>query len=172
MQLTLSQVTINQQTFWLGSTLQGLAFVGRANGPANEWRDLLPTATSQIDPAANQVAGRALADYLNGQKTEFSLPLDLSHGTPFQQQVWQALREVPYGATWTYSELAHKLQRPTATRAIASAVGRNPLLMVVPCHRIVRKDGQLGGYRGGLIMKQQLQQLERVNPTESGCKRH
>lgn len=162
MQLTLTQLTIDTQTFWLGSTAQGLAFVGSANGPENEWQPFLPTATATLDANANQAAGQALAAYLSGQKVDFSLPLDLSHGTPFQQQVWQGLRQIPYGETRTYTALAAQLNRPTATRAIASAVGRNPILIVVPCHRIVRKDGQLGGYRGGLTMKQQLLSLEQA----------
>lgn len=162
MQLTLTQLTITEQTFWLGSTSRGLAFVGSTDGPANEWQQFYPTATTHVDPAANQAASCELTAYLTGQKTEFSLPLDLSHGTAFQQQVWQTLQTVPYGTTWTYSDLAAKLRRPAAVRAIASAVGRNPLLMIIPCHRIVRKDGQLGGYRGGLPMKRQLLRLERV----------
>ena len=162
MQLTLTQLTITEQTFWLGSTSRGLAFVGSANGPTDEWQQFYPTATTHVDPNANQTADRELTAYLAGQKTELSLPLDLSYGTAFQQQVWQTLQTVPYGTTWTYSDLAAKLQRPEAVRAIASAVGRNPLLMIIPCHRIVRKDGQLGGYRGGLPMKRQLLRLERV----------
>lgn len=162
MQLTLTELTVNEQHFWLGSTSRGLAFVGSANGPDDEWQQFYPTATTHVDPTANQAASRELTAYLIGQKTEFSLPLDLSHGTAFQQQVWQTLQTVPYGVTLTYSDLAAKLQRPAAVRAIASAVGRNPLLMIIPCHRIVRKDGQLGGYRGGLPMKRQLLRLERV----------
>jgi len=162
MQLTLTQFTVNEQTFWLGSTALGLVFVGSANGPADEWQQFYPTATTHVNPSANQAASHELAAYLAGQKTEFSSPLDLTHGTAFQQQVWQALQTVPYGTTWTYSDLAAKLQRPEAIRAIASAVGRNPLLMIIPCHRIVRKDGQLGGYRGGLPMKRQLLRLEQA----------
>jgi len=160
MRLTLTKLTIATQTFWLGSTTKGLAFVGSANGSDDEWQKFLPTATATLDPTANQGASQALTAYFAGQGTDFSLPLDLSHGTAFQQQVWQGLRQIPYGETRSYTTLAQQLKRPTATRAIASAVGRNPILIFVPCHRILRKDGQLGGYRGGLPMKQQLLRLE------------
>ncbi|MFC6295533.1 methylated-DNA--[protein]-cysteine S-methyltransferase [Lactiplantibacillus daoliensis] len=160
MDLTLTKITIGQQTFWLGSTTKGLAFVGSANGPDDEWQQFYPDANTHFDDTANQMTAQALTTYLNGQKTEFDLPLDLTHGTTFQQQVWGGLRQIPYSQTWTYTTLAERLNRPTATRAIASAVGRNPILIIVPCHRVIRKDGQLGGYRGGLAMKRQLLRLE------------
>lgn len=163
MKLVLSSVTIDHQTYWLGSTIQGLAFVGSANGPKNEWQRFYPEATPSIDQQANQVAATALTTYLTGTSQSFDLFLDQTSGTPFQHQVWQALQQIPYGQTVTYSELATTLNRPTAVRAIASAVGKNPLLIVVPCHRVLRKDGTLGGYRGGLVMKTALLSLEKNN---------
>ena len=88
------------------------------------------------------------------------VPLDL-HGTAFQQQVWRALREVPAGQTVTYAGLAARLQAPTAARAVARACASNPLAVLVPCHRVVRSDGGLGGYRWGVQRKQQLLDAER-----------
>jgi len=163
MHLTLTNTTINQHTYWLGSTERGLAFVGSPDGASDEWQAFFPQATALTDATANQAACQALTNYLTGQITTFDLPLDQAHGTPLQQGVWQALRQLPYGQTCTYSDLATKLKRPKAVRAIASAVGRNPLLIVVPCHRVIRKDGQLGGYRGGLAMKQRLLTLEHAH---------
>ncbi|MFD1421589.1 methylated-DNA--[protein]-cysteine S-methyltransferase [Lactiplantibacillus songbeiensis] len=163
MQLILTNITIQQRHYWLGSTTHGLAFVGSPNGAADEWRQFFPQANASIDEQANQVAGQALTAYLNGQAKSFDLPLDQTTGTALQQQVWQALQQLPYGQTCTYSDLAAQLNRPQAVRAIASAVGRNPLLVVVPCHRVLRKDGQLGGYRGGLPMKRRLLALEQTN---------
>ena len=163
MKLVLSSTTIDHQTYWLGSTQQGLAFVGSANGPKNEYQRFYPEATPIIDQQANQLAVTALATYLTGKSQSFDLPLDQTSGTPLQRQVWQALQQIPYGQTVTYSELATTLNRPTAVRAIASAVGKNPLLIVVPCHRVLRKDGTLGGYRGGLPMKTALLSLEKNN---------
>ncbi|AVK61075.1 methylated-DNA--[protein]-cysteine S-methyltransferase [Lactobacillus sp. CBA3605] len=161
MQLTLTVATIMSHHYLIGSTPIGVAFIGRADGPDNEWQDFLPAATAQVVPTANQAAIRVLTAYLTGKLTTFNCPLDFSHGTPFQQQVWQTLRTIPYGQTWSYTQLAHDLNRPTAVRAIASAVGRNPLLILIPCHRVIRQDGQLGGYRGGLPMKHALLALEK-----------
>lgn len=159
--LTLTQTTVQSQTYWLGSTAQGLAFVGSANGAATEWQDFFPTATPVTDSTANQAAITALTAYLTGTRPTFDLPLDQTQATPLQRSVWQALQTIPYGTTTTYSALATQIHQPTAVRAVATAVGQNPLLMVVPCHRVLRKDGQLGGYRGGLPMKKALLALEK-----------
>ncbi|MCT4458647.1 methylated-DNA--[protein]-cysteine S-methyltransferase [Lactiplantibacillus paraplantarum] len=160
MHLTLTQTTINQQTYWLGATPTGLAFVGRANGPRDEWQTFFKSANIQYDQQVNQQASQELHDYLTGHRRHFEVPLDQTTGTTLQQQVWQALTRIPYGQTATYSQLATMISRPTAIRAVASAVGKNPLLIIIPCHRVCRKDGQLGGYRGGLPMKRALLALE------------
>lgn len=102
-----------------------------------------------------------LEEYFAGRRTEFDLPLNLS-GTPFQRQVWQALRTVPYGRTVTYGELADRLGRPRgAARAVGLANGHNPIGIIVPCHRVVGADGGLTGYGGGLDRKRHLLDLER-----------
>ncbi len=88
-----------------------------------------------------------------------SLPLDL-HGTAFQKKVWKALEGIPKGKTTTYSEIARRIGRPRATRAVASAIGSNPISLIIPCHRVVRKDGGMGGYRWGLDVKRCLLELE------------
>ncbi|MFC6180176.1 methylated-DNA--[protein]-cysteine S-methyltransferase [Lactiplantibacillus daowaiensis] len=164
MKLTLTQLQFEQHTYWLGSTTAGLAFVGSRDGDADEWHQFYPTATATIDSTGNHTAKQAVQAYLTGHSDAFdTLALDLTHGTSFQQAVWHALQAIPYGQTWTYSDLATALNRPQAVRAIASAVGRNPLLIVVPCHRVVRKDGTLGGYRGGLAMKRGLLRLEQTH---------
>lgn len=90
---------------------------------------------------------------------EFSLPLSVL-GTPFQQQVWQALRTIPYGETISYGEQARRIGNPSAVRAVGAANGRNPLPIVLPCHRVIGKNGSLTGYAGGVQIKQFLLQLE------------
>lgn len=100
-----------------------------------------------------------LKDYFTQTGTTFSFPVDLI-GTDFQKQVWQEIHKIPYGTTTTYSALAEKIGRPTAVRAVANAVGRNPLLIVVPCHRVLGKDGSLTGFRGGLPLKRRLLAIE------------
>src|SRR5215469_7813745 len=100
-----------------------------------------------------------LAAYFAGELREFTVPLDV-RGTPFQEKVWAALRTIPYGETWSYGDLARKLGRPTATRAVAHANGDNPIAIVVPCHRVIGSDGELTGYGGGLWRKRALLERE------------
>lgn len=106
-------------------------------------------------------AARQLAAYFAGELSDFDLPL-APHGTEYQLRVWEALRAIPYGHTATYGEIAHRLgQVPGASRAVGLANGRNPIPVVVPCHRVVGADGTLTGYAGGLERKQVLLDLER-----------
>jgi methylated-DNA-[protein]-cysteine S-methyltransferase len=109
-----------------------------------------------LDAAASQ-----LNDYFLGHRQRFELLLDFEQGTPFQQSVWRALLEIPSGETTSYGALAARIGRPQAVRAVGAAVGRNPLGIVVPCHRVVGAGGSLTGYAGGLDRKQMLLQLER-----------
>ena len=127
----------------------------------HEQRHLPPTASfgprdDRVLPALRE----QLPLYFAGELREFDVPLATA-GTPFQQQVWAALREVPYGSTCTYGDLATAIGRPTAVRAVGAANGRNPVCIVVPCHRVVGTDGSLTGYAGGIERKQLLLALER-----------
>ena len=101
-----------------------------------------------------------LGEYFAGQREQFDLPLDLQAGTAFQQTVWQALLAIPRGGTTSYGALSSRIGTPAAVRAVGGAVGRNPLSIVVPCHRVVGSDGSLTGYAGGLQRKTALLRLE------------
>jgi methylated-DNA-[protein]-cysteine S-methyltransferase len=101
-----------------------------------------------------------LRDYFAGRRTEFDLPLGLE-GSSFQRRVWAALQQIPYGETISYGELARSIGQPSAARAVGLANGRNPIGIIVPCHRVVGSDGSLTGYGGGLARKQQLLDFER-----------
>ena len=101
----------------------------------------------------------AVIEMIERPRLSYSLPLDIQ-GTAFQLQVWQALREIPLGSTTTYTELAKRLQKPSAVRAVASACAANSLAVVIPCHRVVRLDGDLAGYRWGIERKRLLLQRE------------
>lgn len=104
--------------------------------------------------------GRAqLDEYFEGRRAAFDLPLEL-HGTPFQRLVWRALQAIPYGDTVTYGELARRIGRPFGSRAVGAANGRNPISVIVPCHRVVGGDGALTGYGGGIERKRFLLDLE------------
>lgn len=103
---------------------------------------------------------RGLVSFLQGKRRALDLPLDLEGGTELQRRVWRELCKIPYGSTITYSDLAARVNYPNAIRAVASACGRNPLPLIIPCHRVVAKDGGLGGFAWGLDKKAQLLQLE------------
>ena len=106
-------------------------------------------------------AFQELDEYVDGRRRAFSVPV-APLGTTFQKSVWHALSEIPYGQTATYGEIAQRIGRPGASRAVGTACGRNPVALFTPCHRVVGVDG-LGGYRGGLKMKQALLALEKAN---------
>lgn len=139
-----------------GGALIGLWFDGQKHDvpPGADWQQ------SQDDPLLNEAA-RQVRDYLDGRRRAFDLPL-APEGTAFQQSVWRAIAKVPVGRTATYRDLARRIGRPTSVRAVGAAVGRNPLSVVVPCHRIVGSDGSLTGYAGGLDRKRELLALEHV----------
>jgi len=105
-----------------------------------------------------------LKEYFEGKRQGFSLPLDV-RGTAFQQSVWKALREIPFGETRSYGQLAKQLGKPTAMRAVGAANGRNPLSIVVPCHRVIGSSGQLTGFAGGLEAKEHLLKIESESKT-------
>ena len=129
--------------------------IGFATGGVSVW----PTADQH--PVLLQ-AKQQLTDYFAGQLTVFDVPLDLAFGTPFQQSVWQALLAIPSGDTTSYGELSRRVGNPTAVRAVGAAVGRNPVSIIVPCHRVMGASGALTGYAGGIDRKQALLQLEGV----------
>ena len=112
-------------------------------------------------------ARRQLLEYFDGRRRHFELDLAPA-GTPFQLATWEALRRIPYGQTCSYAELARRIGRPDAVRAVGAANGRNPLPIVVPCHRVIGADGRLVGFGGGLPAKRLLLQREGVMPARDG----
>jgi methylated-DNA-[protein]-cysteine S-methyltransferase len=103
---------------------------------------------------------KQLAEYFHGERFEFDLPLALE-GTGFQQRVWQELTKIPFAATWSYGQLAKAIGKPSASRAVGAANGRNPISIIVPCHRVIGSNGALTGYGGGMKAKQWLLEHER-----------
>lgn len=119
---------------------------------------------SDVIPQENDItrqAARELAEYFVHIRTEFSTPLDL-RGTPFQRTVWAQLCSIPYGQSLCYSQVAQAMGRPEAVRAVANAIGRNPCLIFVPCHRVLGRDGSLTGFSAGLDLKKRLLSLEGI----------
>jgi methylated-DNA-[protein]-cysteine S-methyltransferase len=138
-----------------GQCLIGLYFADKPHAPtpAVEWQE---DATLELFLTVQA----QLHEYMLGMRNDFTLPYRLDHGTPFQQKVWQALTQVLYGTTMSYQSLAASLGMPNGTRAIATAVARNPLSLLLPCHRIIGSNGSLTGYAGGLDRKKILLTLE------------
>lgn len=145
------------------ATAKGLCYVGSHNHSFEElsaWANKkYPDYKLVEDEEKMQPYAEELARYLQGELQGFSAPIDVQ-GTAFQQMVWKALCEIPYGQTRTYSDIALSIHKPAAVRAVGAAIGANPLLIVVPCHRVNGKNGTLTGYRGGLDMKARLLRLE------------
>ncbi len=135
--------------------LAGVWFDGQSDHPGP-----LAAAERPDDPLL-QAAATQLADYFAGRSVSFDVPLDL-HGTPFQRSVWQALLGIAAGDTRSYGEIARQVGTADAVRAVGAAVGKNPLSVVVPCHRVIGSRGALTGYAGGLARKRALLALEGV----------
>jgi methylated-DNA-[protein]-cysteine S-methyltransferase len=117
-----------------------------------------------------EAAERQLGEYFAGERTEFDLASTLA-GDEFQRRVWGLIEQIPFGRTTTYGEMAQELGDPTIARQVGAAVGRNPLSVIVPCHRVVGKDGKLTGYAGGLERKRFLLELEGADPSAGDAPR-
>lgn len=143
--------------FLLVADRDGLNVLDYQNGP--KARAIDPSWTR--DPDALARAGELLSAYLGGNRPRIDISLR-PQGTPFQKEVWEKLITIPYGHTVSYQDMARSMGKPKATRAVAGAIGRNPIQIFIPCHRVIGKDGHLRGYAGGLSMKQRLLDLERI----------
>jgi len=143
----------------LAATDTALVWVG-FDGQKHE-ADTAAWPTSRDNAVLCQTAEQ-LQQYFAGERTAFDLPLDLGYGTAFQQSVWRSLLDIASGTTSTYGAIGLRLGNPKAVRAVGAAVGRNPISIIVPCHRVLGSDGSLTGYAGGVERKQALLQLEGV----------
>lgn len=151
-------------SFYLAATDNGLCYVGSQNKEFDEiekWAAKKRKDAMLIhDEEKVRSYKEQLISYLDGDRTEFNLPVDLK-GTAFQESVWEELQNIPYGETVSYMDIAMKIEKPKAVRAVGAAIGANPVMILVPCHRVIAKDGKLTGFRGGIPMKERLLELER-----------
>ena len=153
-------------TITLAATPQGLAgvwFDGQQHLPP-ALVDTSATWPADTNHPVLRLASEQLAEYFSGHRQHFDLPLDLSGGTAFQQAVWQALLAIAPGQTQSYAQLSRHIGKPAAMRAVGAAIGRNPVSIIVPCHRVVGANGALTGYAGGLPRKTHLLILEGALP--------
>ncbi len=131
------------------------AAITYVNFGSNDPEEAQGTETALLAEASKQ-----LNEYLAGKRKDFDLPL-APEGTEFQQAVWNALRKIPYGETRSYGEVARNIERPKASRAVGMANNRNPIAILIPCHRVIGANGKLVGYAGGLDLKERLLRLEK-----------
>lgn len=161
-----SKLNYENWSIYIASTEKGLCYVGSPNESFDKltnWITLrLPNHVLIQDDEKLKPYVEELIEYLSGSRQTFSISVDL-HGTPFQQLVWSVLDKIPYGKTYSYTDIANHIEKPDAVRAIGAAIGANPILITIPCHRVVGKNGALTGYRGGLPMKEFLLDLEQIN---------
>ncbi len=128
-----------------------------------EKRALLPEkAAGQLDPERRQ-----FGEYFEGKRRHFELPVEIRWGTPFQRKVLEAANEIPFGQCECYTDLAERIGHPKAQRAVGNALGKNPVAIVIPCHRVVAAGGRLGGYTGGLDIKRTLMSIEGIQVKEA-----
>lgn len=167
-------ICLLENSFLIAATDEGLCYLQYHEGDAargvdeEAWFEFTRWAGKQLgehswveDAEKLQPYIIQLEEYLKELRTTFTLPLDL-RGTSFQQAVWRVLHQIPHGETCSYSQVAQELDKISAVRAVGTAIGANPVLIVVPCHRVVGKDGSLTGYRGGLRNKEKLLLLEQA----------
>ena len=147
---------------WVGilGSWEGLLAVTLPRSSEQEVHSELGAESATLSPGGFTSLAERLQDYYAGIQVEFPDELDLSMFTSFQSSVWQAARLIPYGETRSYGWLAEKVGKPGGARAVGQALGRNPFLVIVPCHRVVAGDGGLGGFGGGLEMKRRLLEME------------
>ncbi|MNZ84780.1 Methylated-DNA--protein-cysteine methyltransferase, inducible [compost metagenome] len=151
---------------YLAATSKGVCYVGSNYAPFEEleiWAARrFPHASLIRNDDKLNLYREEIIEYLEGCREQFTIPFDLQ-GTTFQLEVWQALLKIPYGTTCSYSDIAQRLGRPSSSRAVGTAIGANPVLISIPCHRVIGKNGSLTGYRGGIDMKTSLLKLEQKN---------
>jgi AraC family transcriptional regulator of adaptative response/methylated-DNA-[protein]-cysteine methyltransferase len=148
----------------VAGTGRGICALYMGNSNAHllaELRKEYPAAEIQEDRSHLKPAVSSVLKHMRGTHPDLNLPLDLQ-ATAFQLKVWKKLQAIPYGSTRTYSEVASSLGRPSASRAVARACATNPVSIIIPCHRVIRGDGSLAGYRWGLPRKNQLLETEKA----------
>jgi methylated-DNA-[protein]-cysteine S-methyltransferase len=156
----------NTRLGWMGilGTSKGISRLTLPHRNEKSAIEALSPAPSdaRVDEKEFADAVSEIRDYFTGKRVEFASALDLSAGTHFQQKVWKACSTIGFGKTLSYGGLARKIGKPAAARAVGNAMNKNPIPIIIPCHRVVAADGSVGGYGGGLAVKKELLALEGV----------
>jgi methylated-DNA-[protein]-cysteine S-methyltransferase len=158
-------MTVMKVQFKMASPIGTLYLVASSKGLQGIYWDKQPVqlakALDRSSPGEKILddTHRQLTEYFEGRRQCFDVPLD-AEGTAFQKRVWQELSRIPFGRTVSYRDVAQRIKNPKAVRAVGSANGKNPICIIVPCHRVIAADGSIGGYAGGIRIKQKLLKLE------------
>lgn len=164
MKIYWANIKIGTWNVYCARTDKGLCYIGSPDAPFDDMEIWMNKRFKNLEVIESeegfQLCEEQLQQYIEGERQVFTMPLDL-YGTDFQQSVWKELQTIPFGETISYMDVAEKLQNPRAVRAVGGAIGANPVLIAVPCHRVITKDGKLGGFRAGLSMKKQLLAMEK-----------
>lgn len=148
-------------TVFVASTPTGICAISLSVTEETFFSEIKIHGTPERDDKRLNKLKKDLKDYFHGMKVDFgNYPLDISAGTAFQQKVWRKLLEIPYGETRSYKWLAEEVGSPNGFRAVGGANGKNPIPIIIPCHRVINSDGSLGGYSGGVWIKEWLLKLE------------
>lgn len=160
-----TRLILGEWSVYGAATAKGLCYIGTPDASFEELEHWVNKHFKQVKLEENEAIFHPyvneLENYLAGKGETFTAKLDL-YGTTFQKKVWHELQNIAYGETLSYSDIAERLQNPRAVRAVGGAIGANPVLIFVPCHRVITKDGKLGGFRAGLPMKEHLLALEKA----------
>ncbi len=151
-QLYYSLMNIDDKDIVLAYTNQGLSFIGSFDAGLQELQEFYPQVQLEEVLEVDNPYAQQVREYFEGSRQVFQVEKDVV-GTDFQRQVWQVLETIPFGQTSTYGEIAQLIGRPKAVRAVGAAIGKNPISIIVPCHRVLGKNGALTGFRGGIPMK-------------------
>lgn len=160
-----SEIIHHVMHLYIAASEKGLVFIGTEHSSMEELKNSCKKQFPHCEVIINQLFlkpyEKQLIEYFNKERRFFDFSFDI-RGTDFQRQVWKALCDIPYGQTMTYSDIANKIDNPKAVRAVGMAIGANPLSIVIPCHRVIGKNGALTGYSGGLDIKKRLLELEEI----------
>jgi O-6-methylguanine DNA methyltransferase len=154
---------------FVAKTVKGICFINLSKISEDEFQSLLRKTFRKKpirDDKKLKCVINELLDYFNGNQVNFKSLLDLRIGTIFQRKVWEKISEIPYGELRSYKWIANKIGNPDAVRAVGNAVGKNPVSPIIPCHRVIRSDGKLGGFSSGIPLKKWLLKLEKISIPE------
>ena len=155
----------NGWKIYIAATEKGICYLGTEHSSLDELFNIckkqFPDCNLKEAKGELSLYQTQLTEYFDGLRTEFTFNFDF-RGTTFQMNVWNALSQIPYGSTYCYSDIANKIDNPKAVRAVGTAIGSNPIAIVIPCHRVLGKNGSLTGFSGGLDVKEKLLILEKI----------